>query len=192
MITFYRIPSESPNIRKISLMLEAIALPHKVVNIQHDEINEEFSAISPNGTFPAIADSETGAAIFESAAILLYLAEKAGKLLPTDPRGRADVIKWLSFEAANVGPTIAELHHYLLHDDGNVPDFVFQRYKNRLTNYCDILEKQLQQKAYLCDEYSIADVALAPWTVTFEDFADIDLHDYPNISKWSNGINTGQ
>lgn len=187
MITFYRILSESPNIRKISLMFELLDVPHEVevIDAHHEEkANSEFKAINPNGTVPAIHDKETGAVIFESGAILYYLAEKTGRLIPGKLKQRGEVIKWVLFEAANVCPAIVELHHYILTDSGDTPEFIFQRYKDKIIAYCDILENQLAGRSTICDELSIADIALFPWTVTFEDMADIKLEDYPNISHW--------
>jgi len=192
MIEFYRLLSESPNMRKISLMLQAVDLPHTVKNIdphnkeQHDA---KFLEISPSGTVPAIFDTETNVSLFESGAILFYLAEKSNKLLPTNIEGRAEVLKWLMFEVSNVCPAMIELHHYYLHDTGDIPDSVFQRYKDTLTQCCSILNKQLDNKEYLCGEYSIADIALYPWMVTLEDMAEINLHNYPNLNKWSSIIN---
>lgn len=191
MIIFFRISSESPNMRKISLMLEETALPYVVKFVEPHEnevLDAEFGKISPNGTAPAIVDTDTGASLFESGAILYFLAEKSGKLLPSSLRARADAFKWLMFEAANVCPTMIELHHYVMNDSGDLPDTIFQRYKNRLARYCSILDKQLEDREYLAGEYSIADVALYPWMITLEDMAQIDLVDYPNLNNWSQEI----
>ena len=191
MIIFFRIASESPNMRKISLMLEETALPHvvKLVESNKNEVlDAEFSKISPNGTVPAIVDTDTGATLFESAAILYFLAEKCGKLLPADLVARADVIKWLMFEAANVCPTMIELHHYVMSDSEALPDTIFQRYKNRLAQYCAILDRQLDGRAYLASQYSIADIALYPWMVTLKDMAEIDLDEYVHLKNWTQTI----
>jgi GST-like protein len=185
MIVFYRIPNDSPNMIKISIMLNEIALPYVEKIVDADEDGEAFAEISPNGITPAIVDTDTGATIFESGAILLYLAEKSGKLLPSDDRLRADVTKWLMFEAANVCPTMIELHHYLLNDYGQFSESVCERYKKQLEKYCAILNKQLEDRDYLAGEYSIADIILYPWTVTLEDMADIDIADYPHLNKWA-------
>ena len=189
MIIFYRILSESPNIEKVSLMLKETGLDHemKMVNT-HDGVDAELAAISPNGTFPAIVDTDTGATVFESGAILHYLAEKSGMLLPSNSRDRAEVMKWLMFEVSNVSPIMLELYHYLLNDAGDLPTFVFDRYKNMLRQFCNILEKQLDQRDYLAGEFSIADIALYPWMVTLEDMAEIDVEDYPNLNRWTASI----
>ena len=194
MIIFFRIPSESPNMRKISLMLEETALPYVVKFVEprksgkSEVLDAEFAKISPNGTTPAIVDTDTGTTLFESGAILYFLAEKSGKLLPSNLKVRADVIKWLMFEVANVCPTMIELHHYVMNNSGELPDAIFQRYKNRLAQYCSILDEQLEGREYLTGQYSIADVALYPWTVTLEDMAEINLGDYPNLNNWAKAI----
>jgi len=187
MIIFFRIPSESPNIRKISIALKEMGLPHveKVVKTGLiDELDEEFARISPNGTAPAILDTETGVTIFESAAILIYLSEKSGKFLPTESRKRAEVVQWLMFEAANVCPTMIELHHFLLNDTGEYPTEIFERYKNRLEKYCTVLDQQLENQTYLAGDFSIADIILFPWTVALEDMAEINVAEYPNLYNW--------
>lgn len=189
MIIFYRILSESPNIEKVSLMLKETGLDHevKIVNT-HDGVDAELEAISPNGTFPAIVDTDTGATVFESGAILHYLAEKSGMLLPSNIKDRAESMKWLMFEVSNVSPIMLELYHYLLNDAGDLPAFVFDRYKNMLRQFCNILEKQLDQRDYLAGDFSIADIALYPWMVTLEDMAEINVEDYPNINRWTASI----
>ncbi len=191
MIVLYTMHSESPNIRKVSIMLEETGLPYTVkrVDKQSDgRYPDEFLAISPNTTVPAIVDTDTGITLFESGAILCYLAEKTGKLLPENIQARAEAIQWLMFEVANVGPVMGELYHYLLMDYGEIPDAILQRYKDRLVRYCRILDQQLSAGEYLCGEYSIADIALYPWTIILEDMAEINLDDYPNLKNWATTI----
>lgn len=191
MIIFYRLLSESPNMHKISLMLEEVGLPHEARFIESRDAHEtdpELAKISPNGTYPAIMDTDTGVSLFESGAILYYLAEKTGKLLPTNLGDRAEAIKWLTFEAANVCPAMIELHHYFMNDAGDIPEAVFDRYKNKLSQYCSILDKQLEERDYLAGDYSIADIALYPWTVTLEDVAEVSLSDFPNLENWATRI----
>lgn len=189
MIIFYRIPNESPNMVKISIMLKEVGHPYVEKIVNDDEASEEFAEISPNGTTPAIVDTDTGATLFESGAILLYLAEKSGKLLPSDDKARADVFKWLMFESSNVCPTMIELHHYIVSDFGQFPNSVFERYKQRLENYTTILNKRLKDNEHLAGEYSIADIILYPWIATLEDFAEIDIADYPHLNNWAMNIN---
>lgn len=191
MITFYRIPGDSPNMRKVALMLGETALPYTIMQVEkqdNGQLAEAFRRINPNATVPAITDQETGVTLFESGAILHYLAEKTGQLLPTALRSRAEVMKWLMFEVANVGPVMGEVYHYLLTDTGHLPGVVLERYKSKLVNYATLLDTQLQGRDYLCGEYSIADIALYPWTLIWEDMSDVSLATYPNLSKWANTI----
>lgn len=191
MITLYALPSDSPNIKKITLMLAETGIPYTIQRLDkqsNGELAGDFIRINPNATVPAIEDKDTGAIIFESGAILYYLAEKSGKFLPKNLKDRADVIKWLMFEVANMGPTMGELHHYLLKYHDDVPDAILQRYKNKIAQFCSILNQQLDGQEYLCGEYSIADIALYPWTIIFEDMADVKIADYPNLMNWETMI----
>jgi GST-like protein len=163
MIVLYTMHSESPNIRKVSMMLEETGLPYTVKRIDKQSDGRypaEFLAVSPNAT------------------------EKTGKLLPVNLQNRSQAIKWLMFEVANVGPVMGELYHYLLIDYGEMPAAILQRYKDRLVRYCQLLDQQLSRGQYLCGEYSIADIALYPWTIILEDMAEINLDDYPNLKNW--------
>jgi GST-like protein len=172
-------------------MLEETALPYEVKVVEprrNGVLDPEFAVISPNGTAPAIVDTDTGISLFESGAILYFLAEKSGKLLPATLNARAEAIKWLMFEVANVCPTIIELHHYVMNDTGEFPDTIFQRYQLRLARYCSILDQQLADREYLAGEYSIADIALYPWMATLQDMADISPGDYANLDKWTKTI----
>ncbi len=188
MIVFYSLPSVSPNIRKISIMLKETGLPFRVKNIEvqsDGKFADDFLAISPNGTVPAILDEDNGAVIFESGAILHYLAEKSGYLLPAEMKDRAQVMKWLMFEAANMGPVMGELLHYMLKAADEIAAVHLQRYKDKVAQFCSILDRQLEGREYLCDEYSIADIALYPWYGVVEDMADVNLIAYPNLNKWA-------
>ena len=188
MIIFYTMHSESPNIRKISIMLEEIGLPYTVKRVEKQSDGKfaaDFVAINPNATVPAIVDTDTGVTLFESGAILYYLAEKTKKLLPANLKARAEVVKWLMFEVANMCPAMVELYHYMLIDSEEIPNAVLQRYKDKLVRYCSILNQQLDGREYLCGEYSIADIALYPWSVILEDMAEINLGDYPNLKNWA-------
>ena len=191
MIIFYRIHSDSPNIRKITIMLEETGLPYQVeyvVKQENGKFDDAFRAINPNGTVPAIVDTDKGITIFESGAILHYLAEKTRQLLPENPQQRAEVMQWLMFEVANVCPTMLELYHYMLTDMVDDPEAILQRYKDKLSRHCTLLNQQLEGKTYLCGEYAIADIALYPWSVILEDMAEIDLADYPHLQSWSHRI----
>ncbi len=191
MIIFYRLPSESPNMRKISIMLAETALPHiiRILEKQTDgKYPEEFAAINPNTTFPTIVDQDNGAVIFESSAILYYLAQKSNTLLPASLKDRGETMKWLVFEAANVGPVMGELYHYLLASHEEISEAHLQRYKDKLAHYCSMLDRQLASHDYLGGAYSIADIALFPWTVILEDMADIRLANYLHLASWAQRI----
>jgi len=177
--------------RKITILLHEIGDKYAVKYIDpHDaSLNDpDFIAISPTRMLPALFDSDNSVALFESGAILQYLAEKSGRFLSSDKYQRAETIKWVMFEAANLCPAMIELHHYLLSDEGNLPASIFDRYKSKVTQYCDILDRQLQSRDYLAGEYSIADMAIYPWTVALEDLADINLNNYKNLSAWINRL----
>jgi len=151
MITFYRIKNNSPNVRKVRMMLAETGLAHQtqfVERTDNGQLAEEYRSINPNLTVPAIVDSDTGATLFESAAILCYLAEKSGKLMPRNPQHRGEALNWLVFEAANIGPVVGEMFYYLMNDADTLGDIHMQRYKNRLTRYCEILEQRLDGREY--------------------------------------------
>lgn len=172
-------------------MLNEISLPytvHLVDKHSGGKFADDFIAISPNAMVPAIIDTDTGTSLFESGAILYYLADKTKKLMPVDLHGRAEVVKWLMFEVANMGPLMIEIHHYLLTDHGLNSDLILQRYKDQLVRHCAILERQLDGREFLCGEYSIADIALYPWSVILEDMAEINLGDYHNLKNWAAAI----
>lgn len=191
MIILYMMQSTSPNIRKITMMLNETGLPyavHKFEKMLDGKLPEEFLAINPNGTVPAILDKKNGAVLFESCAILYYLAEKSGKLFPAEIKARGEVMKWLMFEAANMGATMGELFYYLLQASDELDDVHLQRYKDKITQFCAIMDRQLEGVAFLCGEYSIADIALYPWYGVLEDMADVSLLNYPHLKKWADTI----
>jgi GST-like protein len=191
MITLYTMLSSSPNIRKITMMLHEAGLPHAVHKFERQEdgyLPDEFLSINPNGTVPAILDEDNGVVLFESAAILYYLAEKSGKLLPVDLKTRGEAMKWLVFEAANMGATMSELYYYMLRSSEELADAHLQRYKDKVAQFCQIFEQQLEGREFLCGDYSIADVALYPWYDVLEDMADVKLSVFPNLEKWSERI----
>lgn len=191
MLTFYKTYSDSPNMRKVSIMLDETGLPYTIKQVEkqsNGSLADELLSINPNATLPAILDNDTGTSLFESGAILYYLAEKTKKLLPDDLKVRAEVIKWLMFEVANIGPVMGELYHYMLMEPEQISDIHIQRYKDKLIRYCSILDQQLDGQEYLCGEYSIADIALYPWTAILEDMAEINLSNYPNLKNWADRI----
>ena len=191
MISFYRIKNNSPNVQKICLMLAETGLAHEIHFVERQDngaLDEAFSNINPNLTVPAIVDHETGATLFESAAILYYLAERSGLLLPDDPRQRAETLNWMLLEAANLGPVVGEMFYYLIHDAEELSGIHMQRYRNRLIRYCQMLEQRLEGRDYLCETFSVADIAFYPWKSVIEDMAEISFADYPNLSAWAERI----
>lgn len=188
MITLYTMQSASPNILKISMMLKETGLPYTIKRMEkqnNGQLPDDFMAINPNGTVPAILDEDNGAVLFESGAILHYLAEKSGKYLPADLKARSETMKWLMFEVANMGPTMGELFYYLLHARDEIANIHLQRYKDKVAQFCTILDRQLDGREFLCGEFTIADIALYPWYGVLEDMADVNLSDYPKLENWA-------
>ena len=164
MITLYTAPT--PNGHKISVMLEEIGLPYevRVLDLSKGEQKEDwYLKINPNGRIPAIVDHDNDDfAVFESGAILLYLAEKTGKLLPREEKARSRVIQWLMFQMAGVGPMQGQAHVFTRYFPEKIPA-VIARYQNETKRLYTVLDRQLAGRDYLVDEYSIADIAIAPW-----------------------------
>jgi GST-like protein len=188
MITLYTMQSASPNILKISMILKETGLPYTVKQMEkqsNGQLPDDFLAINPNDTVPAILDEDNGAVLFESGAILHYLAEKSGKYLPADLKARSETMKWLMFEVANMGPTMGELYYYLLHAKDEIANVHLQRYKDKVAQFCTILDRQLDGREFLCGEFTIADIALYPWYGVLEDMADVNLNDYPKLANWA-------
>ena len=179
----------TPNGRKISIMLEACGLEYKVhpVNIG---ANEQFAAgfltISPNNKIPAIVDREginaEPTSIFESGAILLYLAEKCGKFLPTDPSAKLEVMEWLMFQMGSFGPYLGQAHHFNMFVKEPVP-YAQKRYQDEAYRLWSVLNTRLEGREFVAGELSIADFALYPWAARFE-FQRINPEDYPAVHAW--------
>ena len=180
----------TPNGRKISIALEELGLPYavKAVNITRDEQFEpDFLAISPNNKIPALVDSDgpNGApiALFESGAILIYLAEKTGRLLPGEPRGRYEALQWLMMQMGSVGPMLGQTHHFLRFAPEDVP-YARKRYSAETRRIYGVLDTHLAQHEWLAaGQYSIADIATFPWIARHE-WQQIELADFPNVKRW--------
>ena len=176
----------TPNGRKVSIMLEEIELPYEThaINIAQDEqFTPEFLAISPNNKIPAIVDHDNGRSMMESGAILMYLAEKAGQLLPSDEDGKWRVMEWLMMQMGSVGPMLGQTHHFVKYNHGKAP-YAEDRYLNENKRIYGVLDRRLGECAYLAgDEYTIADVATFPWIARW-DWQTMDLNDTPNIKRW--------
>lgn len=191
MIDFYT--WDTPNGHKVRIMLEECGLDYRVhpVNLSSDEqFAPEFLAISPNNKIPAIVDPDgpdgQPISIFESGAILLYLAEKTGRLMPTDERGRWQVMEWLMFQMSAVGPMLGQLGHFLYFTSEPVP-YAVGRYSNEAQRLATVVDRRLADRDFLAGEYSLADVACFPWFARHERLG-IDLDELPNFSRWINGI----
>lgn len=192
MITLYT--WSTPNGYKISIALEELGLPYEVKTIditQDQQFAPEFLAISPNNKIPAIVDSDGPGgkpiALFESGAILIYLAEKTGKLLPIDPRARHEVLQWLMMQMGSVGPMLGQAHHFLRFAPEDVP-YAKRRYSNETRRIYGVLDRRLSKHDWLAaDIYSIADIATFPWIARHE-WQGIDLADFPNLKRWFDAI----
>jgi GST-like protein len=175
----------TPNGRKVSILLEELALPYQVhpVDIGKDEqFRPEFLAISPNNKIPAIVDHDTGMGFMESGAILIYLAEKTGRLLPTSGEPRFRTIEWLMWQMGGAGPFLGQAHHFLHFNKGKAP-YAEERFRNEAKRLYDVLNRRLSGRSFVADDYSIADIAIWPWISRFA-WQEIDLADYPNIRRW--------
>lgn len=183
----------TPNGRKVSIMLEELALPYNVHAIdigKGDQFMPEFVAISPNSKIPAIVDSDGPGggpyALFESGAILLYLAEKTGKLLPTDRARRFEAIQWLMFQMGGVGPMFGQTHHFLRAAPEPVP-YAIERYSKETRRLYGVLDRHLADREWLGSEYSVADIATFPWTARHE-WHKVELAEFPNVKRWYDRI----
>ncbi len=176
----------SPNGRKISIALEELGLPYVVhpVNLgKGEQYTPEFSAISPNQKIPAIIDRETGIRLMESGAILLYLAEKTGKLLPLEPQKHWETIEWLMWQKGGFGPTLGHALHYLKFNRGQSA-YSEERHQKETHRLYGVLNRQLAGRDFIAaEEYTIADIATWPWVARHE-FQTVNLHDYPNVLAW--------
>ena len=179
----------TPNGRKVSIMLEECGLPYRVhpVDIgKGEQFKPGFLAISPNNRIPAIVDSEgpdgKPLPLFESGAILIYLAEKTGKFMPRDPRTRLICLQWLMFQMGGVGPMFGQAHHFIRNAKEQVP-YGIKRYTDETRRLYGVLQKRLSDAEYLADEYSIADIATFPWVARFE-WHKVDLADFPAVKRW--------
>jgi GST-like protein len=175
----------TPNGRKVSILLEELALPYEThpIDIGKDEqFQPEFLAVAPNNKIPAIVDRDTGFALMESGAIMLYLADKAGKFLPASGEARYRVLEWLMWQMGGIGPFLGQAHHFLKFNKGKAP-YAEERYRNEAKRLYGVLDGRLSRRSFVADEYSIADMAIWPWISRFE-WQEIDLNEYPNVKRW--------
>jgi len=193
MIDFYYWPT--PNGHKVTLFLEEAGLKYDVkpVNIgDGDQFEPAFLAISPNNKMPAIVDHEPAdgrgpQSVFESGAILLYLAEKTGKFLPADPRGRIQALEWLFWQMAGLGPMSGQYGHFNVYAPEKI-EYAIERYTNEVNRLLKVLDTRLDGRDFLAgSEYSIADMASFPWINAYGS-APIDMAPYPNVRRWYDAI----
>jgi GST-like protein len=179
----------TPNGRKVSIMLEELGLPYNThaVNIGKDEqFAPDFLKISPNNRIPAIVDTDTGQSLFESGAILMYLAEKTGRFWSTKPKERWDTVQWLMWQMGGIGPMLGQVHHFSKFNPGKAP-YAEERYLKEARRLYGVMDRRLAEAEYLAGDYSIADMATWPWISRFE-WQGIDLKEYPNAMRWYKAI----
>jgi GSH-dependent disulfide-bond oxidoreductase len=193
MIDFYT--WATPNGRKIAIMLEEVALPYRVINVDitsGDQFAPEFLAINPNGKIPAIVDPDGPGgrklAVFESGAILIYLGEKTGKLLPAEPIERIEVIEWLMFQMAGLGPLLGQAHHFRRFAPQRIP-YAIERFEKEAVRLYGVLDRRLGAVEYLAGAYSIADIASYPWIARHE-WQGVALDDFPHVRRWFAAISS--
>lgn len=184
----------TPNGHKISIFLEESGLPYEVhpVNIgQGDQFQPEFLRISPNNRIPAIVDTEPAGggeplSIFESGAILLYLADKTGRFMPQDLRGRTEVLQWLFWQVGGLGPMAGQNGHFHMAAPEKIP-YAIERYVKETARLYGVLDKRLADREFIAGDYSIADMASYPWVVPHQ-MHEQKLEDFPNLQRWFNAV----
>jgi GSH-dependent disulfide-bond oxidoreductase len=184
----------TPNGHKITIFLEEVGLPYRIVPVNigvGDQFKPEFLKISPNNRIPAIVDNDPAepglpVSVFESGAILLYLAEKTGKFLPTSLRGRVEVLQWLFWQMAGLGPMAGQNHHFSNYAPEKIP-YAIERYVKETSRLYAVLDKRLSDREFVAGGYSIADMAAYPWIVPYERQGQ-KLEDFPNLKRWFEAI----
>jgi len=192
MIELYTWPT--PNGHKIHIMLEETGLPYRVHPIDigaGDQFKPDYLKISPNNKMPAMIDSDgpdgKPISMFESGAMLLYLASKTGKFLPEDLRERWSVLQWLMFQMGGVGPMLGQAHHFLGYAPEKI-EYAMKRYSNEANRLYGVMDRRLAESKFIaCDEYTIADIAIMPW-LRFPERQGVNIADYPRVQKWRDGI----
>jgi GST-like protein len=191
MIDLYYWPT--PNGHKVTIFLEETGLQYRIVPVnirKGEQFAPEFLKISPNNRMPAIVDQQGPGgkplSLFESGAILIYLGEKTGKFLPTDPRGRYQTIQWLMFQMGGVGPMFGQRGHFMRAAPEKIP-YAIERYTNESRRLLNVIEKRLGEAPYLAGDYSIADMATYPWVVGARREPE-ELESRPNFKRWLDAI----
>ena len=184
----------TPNGHKITIFLEEAALPYTIIPVdigKGEQFRPDFLKIAPNNRMPAIVDhapADGGApvSVFESGAILVYLAEKTGKFLPKELRGRIQVLEWLFWQVGGLGPMAGQNHHFSVYAPEKIP-YAIDRYVNETNRLYGVLDRQLAGRAFIGGAYSIADMAAYPWVVPYERQGQ-KLEDFPNVKRWFEAI----
>jgi GST-like protein len=184
----------TPNGHKITIFLEEAGLPYRIVPVnisRGDQFKPEFLAISPNNRIPAIVDnspkdSRTPVSVFESGAILVYLAEKTGKYLPNGFRERVEVMEWLFWQMGGLGPMAGQNHHFAHYAPEKIP-YAIDRYVKETNRLYGVLSKRLANREFIAGRYSIADMAVYPWIVPHER-QGLDLKEFPDLKRWFEAI----
>jgi GSH-dependent disulfide-bond oxidoreductase len=175
----------TPNGHKASIMLEETALPYtvQVVDIEKGEqMKPEFLALNPNNKIPVIVDRDSGQTVFESGAILFYLAQKSGRFLPSSPKAHIETLEWLLFQVGHVGPTMAQLTHFRVSASEMLP-YAIDRFEHEVLRLFRVLDKRLAERSYLLSDYGIADIATWPWIDTYKKL-NLSLDAYSNLKRW--------
>ena len=184
----------TPNGHKVHIMLEECGLPYRAIAVDIGagaQFDPAFLAISPNNKIPALVDPDgpdgRPIALFESGAILLYLAAKTGRFLPADIRGRYEVLEWLMFQMGGVGPMLGQAHHFRIYAPEKIP-YAIERYSNEAVRLYGVMNRRLAQSKYIGGaEYSIADIAIYPWLRSWKN-QGIDWNDFPHLKGWFDEI----
>ena len=190
MLDFYFWPT--PNGWKVSIMLEECDLDYNLIPVnigKGEQFKPEFLAISPNNRMPVIVDHDVDRdpiSVFESGAILHYLAEKTGKFIPDGPLGRKEVMEWLFWQVGNQGPMAGQLSHFVNYADGGI-DYGKKRYGNEYNRCLGVLEKRLENREYIVGDYSVVDMICWPWVLIAKPLGQ-SLDDFPNVSRWRKAV----
>jgi GST-like protein len=175
----------TPNGRKVSIALEELGLPYQAhaVDISKDEqFAPDFLKVAPNNRIPAIVDRDNNFSLMESGAILLYLADKAGELMPKDKLKSYRATEWLMWQMGGIGPMLGQVHHFVKYNKGKAP-YAEERYLKEAHRLYGVLDRRLADREYVADEYSVADISIWPWISRFE-WQTIDMNQYTNVKRW--------